>query len=129
MPTNVRLPPKSFPTRSNGARTRRRSTIMSYVLFYSIVGLGTALLIFTGVASWSPKPVVVDLPATQHVATIRLNQGAGNGRCRLVNFDNATGHFAEAGAAPCPNDIPETLLVPSADRARARTEAISKSFR
>lgn len=88
-------------------------------------------LVFAGFTAWSPRTPATSppVPITEHQATIRLNESAGNGQCRRVNFNNTTGRFAEAGAGPCPNDIPEDLQMQSADRARARTEAISKSFR
>jgi hypothetical protein len=35
----------------------------------------------------------------------------GKGRCRQVAFDNVSGRFEEAGTGPCPNLIPEELLV------------------
>ena len=131
MPPNARFQPTPLPRRTTAARARRSSgaTGVAYTLFYSATGIGIALLIFAGFTTWSSPIPVANLPAKEHQATIRLNQSAGKGQCRQVSFNNTTGQFAEAGAGPCPNDLPDELQLQNADRARARTEAISKSFR
>jgi hypothetical protein len=109
---------------------RRDKTAPVYTLFYSAAGIAIALLIYASfVFSRSPPELAGSTEKPRPVAMIRLNQTDGKGRCRQVAFDNISGRFEEARAGPCPNLIPEELLVETIRSRSLMTDAFTRAFK
>lgn len=132
MRVTARPPNTANVTRRPIKRPARRTdrTASAYTLFYSATGIAIALLIYAGfVFSRSPPELAGSPEKPKPVAMIRLNQTDGKGRCRQVAFDNVSGRFEEAGTGPCPNLIPEELLVETIRSRSLMTDAFTRAFK
>lgn len=129
--TRRRLPAADRPPpRQAVRRSRIDATAGACALFYSGTGLGIALLIYAGFFLSGPAPRAASSPQAQKVmANIRFNQGDGKGKCRQVTFDNASGRFAEGGTGPCPDLIPQELLIDTVRPRAILAESFNRAFK
>ncbi len=133
MPPASRLPPPaSF--RRPASRAARRGpgeiSAIAYTIFYSGTGFGIALLIYASFFLSAPPPQLAGIPETPKVlATIRLNQSDGKGRCRQIVFDNASGRFSDGGFGRCPDLIPQDMLVQTVRARSILAQSFNRAFR
>ena len=132
MRVTTRSPNTANVTRRPVKRPARRTdtTRSAYTLFYSAAGITIGLLMYAGFVFSRSPPELAGLPEKPRpTAMIRLNQTDDKGRCRQVTFDNVSGRFEEAGTGPCPNLIPEELLVETIRSRSHMTDAFTRAFK